>query len=195
MVYLFLMADVDLEKLFEPHQEELKTLGEHLAAGQRDKFIAGAATLVGAVATGNPSVALLAPFAEKVVARAFASAADERLRVEIEAMEREDERRAFVKQIGDAIQVLVDQAVLQMVRVQHNIAGELEEKVAGRMHEELDDFRSTFADNLNGYTVRLEEQVVREGAIGVRVSPNAAKRVFIRRMDVAGKGSVGIDLG
>jgi len=189
------MGDVDLEKLLKDHQSELKALGEHLAGGQREKFIAGAAALVGTLATGNPSVGLLKPFAEKLIARAFASAADERLRVEIEAMKGEDDRRAFVNQIGDALQVLLDEAVLQMVRVQHNVAGELAEKVEGCMREELGDFRSAFAGNLGGYMVRLEEQVVRDGATGVRVGPNASKCVFIRRMDVAGKGSVGIDLG
>jgi serine/threonine protein phosphatase PrpC len=185
------MADVDLEKLLEPHQKTLKEMGQQLAAGQHEKFIANAATLVGVLATGSPHVALLAPFAEKAVAGAFASAADKRLQREIEAMEREDDRKAFVAQIGDAVQALLDQAIVQIVRVQHNVKDELR----ARLREDLADFRGAFQQGLGDHMVRLDEQVVRDGATGVRVGPNATKRVFIGRMEVAGKGSVGIDLG
>ncbi len=56
--------------------------------------------LVGALATGNPQVALLAPFAEKAVAKAFGNSADAMLRRELAAMEKEEERQRFAAQIA-----------------------------------------------------------------------------------------------
>jgi hypothetical protein len=81
------MADADLGALLEPHKATLKEMAQNLAAGDHAKLAANAAVLVAALVTGNPAVALLAPFADKAVARAFGNSADAMLRRELAAME------------------------------------------------------------------------------------------------------------
>lgn len=198
------MADADLSKLLGEHKGTLKEMGEQLVAGDSAKLAGSAAVLVGAIATGHPEVALLAPFAKEAVARVFGSAADKALRREIEAYDKEKEKEAFAAQIGEVVEALLGQAVLQIVRVQHRVKEEEQralDEALGGVREDLAAFREEIRAGLEGSReaaealVRVTHQSVKDGAVGVRVGPDARKRVFIARMDVSGKGSIGIDLG
>jgi hypothetical protein len=188
------MADADLGTLLEPHKSTLKDMADSLSSGDHAKFIACAAGLVGVLATGNPHVALLAPFARKAVAKAFGNAADEMFKRELAAMEAEEDRRKFVEQIGEAVEALLGQALIQLVRVQHNVKDEVLEQLGG-VRADLAAFREQFAAGLGGETARLDRQVVESGGIGVRVRATTTKRVWIAYQTVRGAGSVGIDLG
>jgi hypothetical protein len=198
------MADAELGKLLQEHGGELKEMAQQLTSGEHTKLAGSAAVLVGALATGPPEVALLAPFAQAAVAKVFGSAADKALRREIDAYEKEEEKRAFARQIGEVVEVLLGEAILQIVRVQHRVKEEeveaIEEALGG-VRKDLAAFREELRAGLEGAgeaaeaLVRVSRQTVREGAIGVRVGANARKRVLIANMDVSGKGSVGIDLG
>ncbi|WP_437599473.1 hypothetical protein WMF28_42280 [Sorangium sp. So ce590] len=187
------MSDRALGELLEPHNDMLKDMAQSLAAGDRAKLIGTSAALVAALATGNPQVALLAPFAEKAVACAFGNAADDMFRRELAAMEREEDRRAFIAQIGDAVEALIGQALIQIVRSQHRVKEEVLEALGG-VREDLAAFRERFGAELGGAAARVDLQVVTAGAIGVRVRATTGKRVFIARQEVSGAGSVGIDL-
>src|SRR5262245_31155638 len=101
------MADLDLGQLLEPHQETLREMGRQLASGEHSELAGNAATLVAALATGNPHALVLVPFVSKAVAKAFGNATDEMLRRELAALEKEEAQRAFVAQIGDAVEVLL----------------------------------------------------------------------------------------
>jgi len=188
------MSDVDLAKLLDLHKSDLRQLAQHLATGDRAKFVVGAAALVTTLATGNPTVALLAPFAEKAVARAFASAADKKLREELAKFEVAEERQAFVSSIADAVEALLGQAVLQIVRVEHRTKEEMLEALGG-LREELGTFRDDFQRGLDAESVRIDVQRVLTGGVGVRVDPGALERVFVREQVVSGHGSVGVVLG
>lgn len=179
------MSDVDLAKLLEAHKSELHQLAQHLVAGDRAKFVTAAATFVGALATGNPAVVALAPFAEKAIARAFANAADIRLRDELAKLNTEEEKKAFADSIVDAIEALLGQAVLQLVRVEHRTKEELLEALGG-MREELATFRDKFQQGLDAEAVRIDVQFVLAGSVGVRVSPGARERVFVKEQVVSG---------
>lgn len=188
------MSDVDLAKLLEPHKSELRGLAQQLAAGDRAKFIANAATLATTLATGNPAVMLLAPFAEKAVACAFASAADKRLQEELAKFKIEEERQAFVDSIADATETLLGQAMLQMIRVQHRTKEDIIDALGG-LREELQTFREDFQRGLDSESVRIDVQRVLAGGLGVRVDPGVLERVFVREQVVSGHGSVGVVLG
>jgi hypothetical protein len=186
------MADADLGTLLEPHKSTLKDMGQSLSSGDHAKFAESAAGLVAVLATGNPQVALLAPFARKAVAKAFGNAADGMFKRELAAMEAEEDRQKFVGQIGEAVEALIGQALIQLVRVQHNVKDEVLDALGG-MRAELAGFREQFAAGLGGETVRVDRQDV-EGGIGVRVRATTSKRVWIGHQTVRGAGSVGIDL-
>ncbi|MGK3974141.1 hypothetical protein WMF38_20765 [Sorangium sp. So ce118] len=188
------MADADLGALLGPHKNTLKDMAQSLATGDHAKLAASAAVLVGAVATGHPEVALLAPFAEKAIAAAFGRSADAMLRREFAAMEKEEERQRFVADLAEPVEALVGQAVIQLVRVQHNVKDEVLEALGG-VREDLAGFRDAFAKELGSATVKVDVQAVKGGAVGVRVRSETKNRVFIGHMEVSGPGSVGIDLG
>jgi|GEM_PF-3773937 len=188
------MADVDIAKLLEPHKSALKELAQDLAGGDRAKLAGGLAALAAAIAAGNPALVALAPLASKGVARAFGNAADEMLRKELACMEAEEERQAFAALIVEPIEALIGQALIQLVRVQHNVKDELRAEVLdalGGLREDLDGFRARFAQELGGVVVEVDLQTVR-GGIGIRVGPATRQRVFVARMDVT--DGIGIDL-
>lgn len=186
------MDDVDLAKLLEPHKTELRQLAQHLVAGERPKFVAGVAALVGTLATGNPAVAALAPFAEKAVSRAFASAADVRLHEEIVKLDADNKERALVASIADAVEVLLGQALLQLVRVEHRVKDEVINALGG-LREELSTFREEFQRGLDAEAVRVDMQRVLARGVGIRVEAGARQRVFVREQIVSEEG-IGIVL-
>ncbi|WP_437713882.1 hypothetical protein WMF45_48185 [Sorangium sp. So ce448] len=192
------MDTADLTTLLKPHETTLQEMAKQLTAGDRAGFIGSTITLVTALATANPHIVLLAPFASKAASRAFSSAADDFFRRQLAQLEAEEGQRAFVSQIADAVELLICQAVLQVVRVQHNVKAELLEALGG-VREDFADFRERFQKEIEsggdfGEAVRVDVQTVGGGAIGIRVGANARRRVFVSRMEVAGNGSIGIDL-
>jgi hypothetical protein len=188
------MSDVALANLLEPHKSELRQLAQHLAGGDHAKFVAGAATLIATLATGNPAVPVLLPFTEKAVARAFASAADKRLSEELAKLEDDEARQAFVRSIADAVEVLLGQAVLQIVRVEHQVKEEIFEALGG-LRDDFSAFREDFKHQLDTEIVRIDVQRVLAGGVGIYVSPGASERVFVRKQVVSGAGSKGVVLG
>lgn len=187
------MADAYLGALLEPHKATLKEMSQSLAQGDHPAFVEKTAGLVAALATGNPLVALLAPLARAGVAKAFGNAADAAFAHELAAMEAEEDRKRFVEQLAEPIEALIGQALIQLVRVQHNVKDEVLDGLGG-VREDLATFRAEFAAAIPTETVRVEHQEVTAGAIGVRVRAETKKRVFIARQEVRGAGSVGIDL-
>lgn len=187
------MAPMELSKILAENRGPLKDLAKSLTGGDGAGFVAGAATLVAAMATGHPELTVLAPFAQKVVARAFGNAANGMLRRELAALEAEEAKQAFVADIASAVEGLVGQALIQIIRSQHRVKEELQEELGG-LREDLSQFREEFQSELRGDIVRLDEQIVRAGATGIRVGPGARQRVFVSRQWVSGPGSIGVDL-
>jgi hypothetical protein len=185
------MADTDLAALLEPHKSTLKDMAQSLAAGDHVKVAASAAVLVTALATGNPQVALLAPFVDKAVAKAFGNSADAMLRRELEAMEKEEERQRFVAQLAEPVEALVGQAIVQLVRVQHNVKDEVLEALGG-VREDLAGFREAFARELGDYEVRVDLAEGESGGVGVRVAAEAKKHVWVKHALGRGPGSTGL---
>lgn len=192
------MADIEITALLKPHETTLREMAKQLTAGDRAAFVGSTVTLITALATANPQIALLAPFAGKAASRAFSNATDDFFRRELAQLEAEEAQRAFVAQIADVVEDLVGQAVLQLVRVEHNVKDELVEALGG-LREDLAGFRHRFQEELeksgdSRETVRVDVQTVQRGAIGIRVGASARRRVFVARMDVVDNGSIGIDL-
>ena len=186
------MADRDLGALLEPHKKTLESISQSLAAGDQAKTAGSLATLVAALATGHPEIAILAPFAQSAVARAFGNSADAMLRRELDTMVADEAKAAFAAQIAEPIEALIGQALIQLVRVQHNVKDELL-KALGGVREELSTFREQFKaeSGAQPFAVTVDEQIVK-GGIGVRVRPETTKRVFIRRQEIT--AGVGIEL-
>jgi hypothetical protein len=189
------MGDVDLETLLEPHSKDLKVIAEAIAKGERDKVIDGAAGLAVALASGNPLLSALAPLARKGIAKAFGNAADEMFARELAKIEKEEERKAFLDQIDEVAAALVGQAIIQLVRTQHNVKDEIL-AVLGGVRADFETFRVDFESRVHasGESVIVVEQIVEGGAVGVRVRPTTTKGVHLRYQRVSGRGSAGIVL-
>jgi len=185
------MADADLGALLEPHKSTLKDMATSLAAGDHAKLAASAAVLVGALATGSPQVALLAPFAEKAFAKAFGNSADAMLRRELAAMEKEEDRQRFVAQLAEPVEALIGQALIQLVRVQHNVKEEVLEALGG-VRSDMAGFREEFAKELGSHEVRVDLAEGEGGGVGVRVAAGAKKHVWVKRAVGRGPGSTGL---
>lgn len=199
------MADIELSKVLEEQKDTLKEMAQDVVAGNGAKLAGSAAALVTAAATGHPEVALLAPFAQAALAKLFGSAAERALQREIEAYAQEEEKRAFAGQIGEVVEALLGQAILQVVCVQHRLKEEelraLEEMLGG-VREDLAAFREDIRAGLEQAAkagaaakaavqeiVRVERMNVRDGAIGVLLGPDAAEAlVRVARQVVTGGG-------
>lgn len=187
------MSDVDLEKLLEPHKGEVKAIADAAANGNRDKVIDGAAGLAVTLATGNPMLGALAPLGREAVARAFGSAVNQALDRELAQFHKEQERQAFFGQLDELLAALIGQALVQIVRSQHNVKDEVLAALGG-LRSDFAEFRRDFAARLAAFgeaTVQVDEQWVRGGSIGVRVREATTKRVRLGKQIVTG-GSTGI---
>jgi hypothetical protein len=116
------------------------------------------------------------------------------LREELAAMEKEEERQQFVAQLAEPVEALVGQALIQLVRVQHNVKEEVLEALGG-LREDLAGFREEFARALGNYDVRLDLAEGESGGVGVRVRADTRKRVWIKHAIGRGPGSTGVDIG
>lgn len=188
-------TDVELGKLLETHKSELKTIAEAAGSGNQEKLVDAVSTLVVSLATGNPLLGLLAPLGRKGIARAFGSSVNVALTRELVVLKEAEERRNFLSQIDEVLEALVGQALIQLVRAQHNVRDEILE-VLGGVRRDLEAFRKDFAERVASAseTVTGDRVVVRDGALGIRVCASTTKRVVFQHMTVMGTGSVGIDL-
>jgi hypothetical protein len=198
---------IELLALVKDQKSELKDVASGLAEGKREKVAAGVITLLAGLVTGHPEVGALAPFAQEAVRLACAASATRRLQKVVAAAEAEDSRAraygdtsppaggdsALIAQIAEAVEALVGQALIQLVRVEHATKDELVEALGG-VREDLADFRADFQRELVDREVRVDVQHVREGATGLRISDGARARLSVGEMTVTGPGSVGIDL-
>jgi len=183
----------EIVTLLERNRSQLETLGTKLIEGKRDECVAALVGLVTGIASGSP---LLGTLARAGVARAFADTATERLLLEYKSYEQQKERERFIGDMALNVEALLSQAVLQLVRVQHNVHDDTLRALGG-LRDDLTDFRERFAKAIPAAeheAARLELQEVSGGALGIHVSSRSRKRVFVARQVVSGAGSVGIKL-
>jgi hypothetical protein len=175
--------------------KHVEGVAKSIIAGNAQSCAISVSGLLAEVASGVPLVGILA---REAVQHAFAVPATERLISEYAAYEKEKEREAFIADLAATVESLIAQAVLQLVRVQHNVKDEVFAELGG-LRRDLEDFREEFAAEIPnaeslvlGEAVRIELQEVQEGGIGVRVSEGSKHRAFIAKQSVRGSGSVGI---
>ena len=187
--------DVELARLLEAHKGELKSIADAAADGNRTKAVDATSSLAIALATGNPALGALAPLGRKAIARAFGNSVNAVLTRELAALAKDEERRAFLNQIGEVVEVLLGQTLIQIIQSQHAVSEELLETFGG-LRRDLDAFRNDLAAEIASTpeAAHIELAEVAEGAIGVRVAATTSKRVVLKHMVVKGAGSIGIDL-
>lgn len=184
--------DVELATLFKSHQGELKAIAEAAGAGHQEKVIDAVSSLALSLATGNPLLGVLAPLGRKGVARAFGSSVNAALTRELAVLAKDEERRAFLTQIDEVVEVLLGQALIQLVRSQHAVKDELLAALGG-LRQDFEAWRNELGAQLE--SVRVDCVLdVGDGAIGVRVAATTTKRVVLKHLVVRGAGSIGIDL-
>lgn len=186
----------DLGSLLAERAEDIRAIGEALRDGERSKVADGIAGLALTIATHNPFLGALAPFARAGVAKAFGNATDELLRHELAALEQEEERRELIGQLDAVLATALGQAVVQLARTQQHVKAELLDAVGG-VRSEFETFRQHFQAGIGAEAapaVELEQQIVELGALGVRVRAETTRRVLIRSQRVSGAGSVGVEI-
>ena len=189
----------DLGELLASESKALTTLGVAAIDSDKPKFTAGLANLLTSLVVQVP---VLGALVEKTVLRAFTNSVNAQLDLELAKVQADEDRRAFATQIGDTLEPLIGQALIQLVRAQHNLADEQKRNMTaelGGLRDDLADFRADFAGQLGtattgAATVQLERLTVTgASSIGIRVGVNTTKRVFARRIEVS-NGGIGIDL-
>lgn len=189
-----LMKTSDLGEAIRSHPSELKDVASGFAARDHAKTVAAIVRFTGTLA-GQPALAnLLAPFSEEAVKRAFASTATQRLLAEAARLESEDREEACTTALLDFIEALLGQAIIQLVRVQHQTTDPIVEAMGG-LRADLEAFREDFQSQLDESEVRVDVQRIREGATGIHLSEGAKSRIWIREQNVTGPESVGIRVG
>ena len=184
---------IEIAALIKENQSNLEAVGSGLVEGKGETVVTGIMSMVLAMVTGHPEIAVLAPFLQEGVRRAFASTATRQFEKALAEMKAEDEKAAFAAKIAEPIEALIGQSLIQMVKVQHRTKDEVIDALGG-LRKEFADFREQLQDRLDDAGVKIDVQRVREGATGVRISEGARASVWIKEMTVSGEGSIGIDL-
>lgn len=186
------MSDFVLGEQIEKHEGALEAMGKALIEGKQEAFVAEAANLVTTLASGQP---LLGALVEQGFARLFASSANAVLDKQIAAWNQELDRQQRMGKLAEAVEVLLGQAIIQVIRAQHGIKDELMEALGG-MREDLAGFREDLAARTAAASaaLRVEQEVVSGGATGVRVRASS-KAVIIRQGTVTGAGTTGVEIG
>jgi len=187
------MSDIEIEKLLESHKGELKSIADAAGKGERDKVVDGVTALAVTIATGSPVAGALAPLARRAVAKAFGNSVNEALDRELAELKQQGERQKFLGHIDEVMAALIGQALVQIIRSQHNVNDEVIEALGG-LRSDFEAFRNDFGKRLareGEATVRIDEQLVQGRSIGVRVRATTTKRVVLKRQVVDG-GSTGI---
>ena len=188
------MSEPTTYELVKPYEKKLEEAGTVLLARDFPKAAATFGAVAVAVASGHPEVLVLTPFASKAVERAFESGADAQMRAQMAEFEAEDDRKAFVAHITEAMAELLEEAVLMVAKIQHRATAQTAAEVAAARGE-LRAFRETFERELgHAEAVRVETMHVTAGGLGIQVGASTRKRAFVGTMNVSGMGSVGIDL-
>lgn len=187
------MSDFVLGDEIEKHKGQLQGMTKALTEGKRADFIAETASLTVSVATGVP---MLGPLVKPVVARAFAASANAVLEKQIAEWNQELDRRDLVQRLAEAIEVLLGQALIQIIRAQHGVTGEIIDELGG-LREDLAGFREDFAARAAaaGVDVHVQQKLVSGGATGVRVRASSSKAVRIVQDEVTGPGTTGVEIG
>ena len=186
------MSNPTLSAVLQDHRKDLAGATESLLSRDYAKAAATLAAVAATVVTGHPELAILAPLAAAGARGAFASAADAQMRQQMEAFEREDERRAFAGQVGEVLAEMLDEVVVQVAKIHHRTAAQAGAQVEG-VREELKTFRETFARALpREVAVSIDAMEVAEGATGIRMTADPAKSVFLKLMVVKGSGTTGL---
>jgi hypothetical protein len=187
------MSDFVLGDEIEKHEGQLEGMTKALTEGKREDFVAEAASLVVSVATEVP---VLGSLMKPVVARAFATSANAVLEKQIAEWRQELDRTDLVQRVAEAIEVLLGQALIQIVRAQHGASEKIIDELGG-LRDDLAGFREDFAKRIAATSaeVHVEQELVSGGATGVRVRASSSKAVRIVQRTVTGHGTTGVEIG
>lgn len=192
------MADIDLLERLEADQKSMEEVGTALMKRNRPGAIAAMTRWVVGALSGVPALGALA---QQAVAKVFASTATAAIEVELAALDKENERRALIDDIAAAVEPLIQQALIQLVRVQYQLdqaRGDEITRALGGLRSDLDGFREAFARALEvpaaaASQVHIGRQSVSGSGVGVLARGSGHGEVRIDWQEVLDQG-VGIKL-
>jgi hypothetical protein len=187
------MSDFVLGEQIEKHEDTLEAMGKALTEGKPEEFVAEATGLVTALASGQP---LLGALVKHGFAHIFGASANAVLEKQIAAWNQELDRQQHIARLAEAIEVLLGQALIQVVRAQHGVKDELLQALGG-VRADLAGFREDFGARMAAAQaeLRIEQDLVGEGATGVRVRASSSQSVLVRQGTVTGAGTTGVEIG
>lgn len=186
------MAEPQLHTEISKHAEKVHAITVELGKNNKESAIVKIGELLGALASDIPIVGKLSGAA---AGAAFKNSAYGQMDAALKAAKTEEERQQQLDLIGEMMEALIGQALIQIARINGMVRDELVEELGG-LREDLEDFRADFKQRLKAAEgqIRVDLQLVEDGGIGVRVRSGAAKGVWIKKQQVRGAGSVGIEL-
>lgn len=149
---------MDLGKRLAEQKDSLKQAAEGLATGNREMAIAGLGAAILGMATGHPEIALLSPLAEAGLRRAFVHPANRILERQIAEAKTEEEKDRVLRSIAQTVEMLLQESLIQVARLQHGTKDEILSAMAG-MEQELAGFRDQLRRQLDAKGVRAEISV------------------------------------
>jgi hypothetical protein len=177
---------MDLCKLLGEQKDGLKQAAEGLATRNPEKTKAGLTTALLGMATmaaGHPELAPLVPLAEAGILHAFVHPANRILERQIAEAKDEEEKRRVLGNIAQTMEVLLEDSLIRVARIQHGTKDEILRAMAG-MEQELADFRDQLRRQLDASGVRVEISVtghhnqVASGG-GIAIGGSVASSVFV----------------
>jgi len=174
--------DLEIGSILDGNGKDLAELGTAIIGGESQKVAGALAGLVASSVLGAPA---LGGLANAAVQHAFVVPATKRLMEQIAEYKMEQDQAVFIAKIRDEVEVLIGQALVQIVRSQNNVNETLVEKLGG-MAGEFAEFRAEFQRGLDGHEAVVLGMLEVVGGVGVRISANAQSRMRIGHAKVTG---------
>ncbi|HEY5961391.1 MAG TPA: hypothetical protein VIV60_32760 [Polyangiaceae bacterium] len=167
--------DCDIGSILDDRSSEVEKLASALTERDAEKTAGAIAALIASLATGS---AALGVFANTAVQMAFVSPATKRLLAEVAKYEGEQDRATMIARIRDEVELMIGQALIQIMRSQHNISDELMEKLGG-LCDAFEQFRGEFEEKVTPHPALLVEKLEVRGGTGVCISDSARSHMRV----------------
>jgi hypothetical protein len=165
---------IDYADLIKQNEGQVESFVKSLISRETEGCVSALAGVLAGVATGTPTLGALAAH---TVQRAFATTATRRLIAEYELAQEEEDREKFIATIADAIEALLGQMLVQLIRVEHNVKDELLNTLGG-IRADLQDFRLSIEAQLGPAEKAALVQAVKASP-NVSVSARGRARSFL----------------
>lgn len=177
-----------IQESLDDQKELVGEVGKGLLNGNGESVAKSLFGLAVGVASSSPALGVLG---SEIVGKIFSTSAAKKLEQAIADAKSDEDRRRFVREISSAIEALLGEFLIQVVRTHHQVTDELTKRLGG--NASLQQYGRDVAEELRNCALLVAQIDVSNGALGVEVSVGARQAV-IGSIRASGAGSVAVKI-